>query len=95
MSSSLGELEEGGYRVNISNGSGYSTTLTGWVFLINPFHFGAQNFTCDYVALNGRVAVDTFYYNDPLNGQRIRLNNGVKFAGIPYLNQQFPILKLS
>lgn len=98
MSSSLGELEEGGYRVNISNGSGYSTTMTGWVFLDKPFSFARlQNFTCDYVALNGRVAVDTFYYNDPLNGQRIRLNNGVKFRwySIPESAIPYPEIELN
>lgn len=92
MSSSITGLEEGGYRVNIASGSGYSTTLTGWIFLDAPYVSASlQNYTCEYVALNGSAAVDTFFYSDPLNGQQIRLNNEVKFrwysepeSAIPY-----------
>ena len=92
MSSSAASLDEGGYRVNITNGSGYNVSLTGWIFLDRPFALAAlRNRTCDYVALSGRVAVDTFFYSDPSAGQRIRLPNGVKFlwssdpvSSIPY-----------
>jgi len=92
MSSSLAALEEGGYRVNISDGGGYTASLTGWIFLDRP-HAMAElyNRTCDYVALSGQAAVDTFYYSDPANGDRIRLPNGVRFlwsstpaSAIPY-----------
>ncbi|MCX6260956.1 MAG: PKD domain-containing protein [Bacteroidia bacterium] len=92
MSSAISNLDEGGYRVNITNGSGYSTSLTGWIFTDNPFSLAKlQNRTCDYVALSGKVAVDTFFYSDPTGGQKIRLPNGVKFlwssdpvSSIPY-----------
>ena len=92
MSSAISNLDEGGYRVNISNGSGYNTSLTGWLFTDRPFALAKlQNRTCDYVALSGKAAVDTFYYSDPTGGQRIRLPNGVKFlwssdpvSSIPY-----------
>ena len=92
MSSTVGNLDEGGYRVNISNGSGYSTNLTGWIFTDRPYSMAKlKNRTCDYVALSGEAAVDTFYYYDPSGGQRIRLPNGVKFlwssdpvSSIPY-----------
>jgi gliding motility-associated-like protein len=92
MTSSATSLDEGGYRVNITNGTGYNASLTGWIFLDRPFALAAlRNRTCDYVALSGRVAVDTFYYSDPSAGQRIRLPNGVKFiwssdpvSSIPY-----------
>jgi len=92
LSSSLTNLDEGGYRVTISNSSGYSTSLTGWIFLDKPYALAElQNFTCDYVALKGKTAVDTFFYSDPSNGQRIRLANGVRFlwssdpvSSIPY-----------
>jgi gliding motility-associated-like protein len=80
LSSVIGNLDEGGYRVNISNGSGYSTNLTGWIFTDRPYAFAKlQNRTCDYVALSGTATVDTFFYSDPASGQRIRLPNGVKF----------------
>jgi len=92
MSSSVSNLDEGGYRVNITNGSGYNTSLTGWIFTDSPLAMASlQNRTCEYVALRGRAAVDTFYYRDPSGGQRIRLPNGVRFlwssdpvSAIPY-----------
>jgi len=91
-SSAISNLDEGGYRVNISNGSGYSTYLTGWIFTDKPYALAKlQNRTCDYVALSGTAAVDTFYYSDPSGGQRLRLPNGIKFlwssdpvSAIPY-----------
>ena len=80
MNSTISNLDEGGYRVNISNGSGYNTNLTAWIFTDRPAAFGKlQNRTCDYVALSGKAAVDTFFYSDPSGGQRIRLPNGVRF----------------
>jgi len=92
MSSAINNLDEGGYRVNITNGSGYNTNLTGWIFADRPFSLAKlQNRTCDYVALSGKVAVDTFFYSDPTGGQKIRLPNGVRFlwssdpvSSIPY-----------
>lgn len=80
MSSAESNLDEGGYRVAVSNSSGYSTNLTAWIFTDRPYALAQlQNRTCDYVALKGTSAVDTFYYSDPANGQRIRLPNLVKF----------------
>jgi gliding motility-associated-like protein len=92
LSSSITSLDEGGYRVNISNTGGYSTSLTGWIFLDMPHALAKlQNRTCDYVALNGTAASDTFYYSDPSTGLQIRLPDKVKFlwssdpvSSIPY-----------
>lgn len=92
LTSSINNLDEGGYRVTITNGSGYSTTFTGWIFIDRPYSKGSlQNRTCDYVALKGSAAIDTFYYSDPANGQRQRLPNKFKFlwssdpsSSIPY-----------
>jgi gliding motility-associated-like protein len=92
MSSAISSLDEGGYRVSISNGSGYNTSLTGWIFTDRPSSLAKlQNRTCDYVALSGKAVVDTFFYSDPTGGQRIRLPNGVRFlwssdpvSAIPY-----------
>lgn len=92
MSSSLSNLDEGGYRVNITNSSGYSTSLYAWIFIDRPYSLAQlQNRTCDYVALRGMAAVDTFYYRDIVNGNPVRLPNGVKFrwsstpsSSIPY-----------
>jgi gliding motility-associated-like protein len=90
--SSATGLDEGGYKVNISNSGGYSSSLTGWIFLDKPYSLAAlDNNTCDYVALDGTAAIDTFYYKDPSTGSRIKLPNGVKFlwssnpsSSIPY-----------
>jgi gliding motility-associated-like protein len=80
MSSSANNLDEGGYRVNITNSTGYNTNLTAWIFLDTPYSLARlQNRTCDYVALSGRAAVDTFFYRDIVNGSQIRLPNGVRF----------------
>ncbi len=83
-------LGEGGYRVNISGG--YDTSFVAWIFLDKP-HAEASllNRTCDYVALRGVAAVDTFYYKDPASGVPVKLPDGVKFlwssdpvSAIPY-----------
>src|SRR5674476_202899 len=59
--SSINGLGDCGYRVIISGG--FDTTLTGWIFNDKPFSSAAlQNRTCDYVALKGQAAIDTFYY---------------------------------
>jgi len=76
--SAASDLDDGGYRVLISGGK--DTTLTGWVFIDNPFSSAAlQNFTCDYVALKGQAAVDTFYYRNISTGLPVKLTNGVTF----------------
>jgi gliding motility-associated-like protein len=98
MSSTISNLDEGGYRVAISDGSGYNTSLTAWIFTDKPYAQAAlQNRTCDYVALKGIAAVDTFYYSDPANGQRIRLLNGVKFlwSSDPPSNIPYPDIELN
>jgi len=90
QSSSVNNLEEGGYNVIISGG--YDTTLTGWIFIDKPYSLGElQNRTCDYVALKGKAAIDTFYYKDPSSGVSVKLPNGVSFlwssdpvSAIPY-----------
>jgi PKD repeat protein len=88
--SSADNLSEGGYKVIISGG--YDTSLVGWVFLDKPHSTAALlNRTCDYVALKGTAAVDTFYYKDPASGSSVKLPDGVTFlwssdpvSAIPY-----------
>lgn len=76
--SSLDSLDEGGYKVIISGG--FDTSLVGWIFIDKPYSMAQlQNATCDYVALKGQAAVDTFFYKDPSNGIPIQLPDGVKF----------------
>ncbi len=78
LNSTLGDLDQGGYRVIISGG--LDTILTAWVFIDKPFSSAAlQNQTCDYVALKGQAAIDTFYYNNISNGIPVKLPNGFTF----------------
>jgi gliding motility-associated-like protein len=95
-SSTADALGEGGYRVVITGG--YSGTLTGWVFIDKPFSSAAlQNRTCDYVALKGQAAVDTFYYRNISNGLPVKLPDGVKFlwSSDPESTIPFPDLFLN
>lgn len=85
-------LAEGGYRVQISDGGGYSIELYAWVDLDRPLSEAALlHFTCDYVALNGTASPDHFTYYDPSTNASRRLPNGVKHfwssspaSAIPY-----------
>ena len=77
-SSSLTNLDEGGYRVNISGG--FNATLTAWIHLDMPHTLAQlQNRTCDYVALRGIAVADTFFYHDPSFGSPVKLPNAVRF----------------
>jgi gliding motility-associated-like protein len=76
--STADNLAEGGYRVTISGG--FDTSMVGWIFIDKPFSSAKlQNRTCDYVALNGEAAVDTFYYRNPSTGLPVKLPDGVGF----------------
>ena len=78
ITSTSGNLGEGGYKVVISGG--FDASLVGWIFLDKPYSSAKlQNRTCDYVALNGEAAVDTFYYRNPANGVPIKLPDGISF----------------
>jgi len=80
FSSSLSSLDEGGYKVTVSNGAGYDTAFVAWVHLDKPYSEAKlQNYTCDYVALNGEAAIDTFYYRDPTGGASVKLKNAFRF----------------
>jgi PKD repeat protein len=94
--SSLNNIEEGGYRVAISGS--LDTTLTGWIQIDKPFSSAELlNRTCDYVALKGKAYADTFYYNNPSTGFRVRLPNGVKFlwSSNPVSSIPFPDLSIN
>ena len=94
--SSSDNLDEGGYRVIISGG--FDTSLVGWIFIDKPFSSAELlNRTCEYVALKGKAAIDTFYYKDPSNGNPIKLTNGVKFlwSSEPISSIPFPDYELN
>lgn len=96
ISSSLIDLDEGGYKVFVSDAGEFDTSMVAWIFLDKPAAVAKlQNFTCDYVALSGKAAIDTFFYKDPSNGLSVRLRNAVAFmwsstpsSAIPYPNMQ-------
>jgi gliding motility-associated-like protein len=80
FSSLLSSLDEGGYMVTISDGAGYDTSLVAWVHLDKPYALAnLQNYTCDYVALSGKAAIDTFFYRDPTGGAAVKLRNAFRF----------------
>ena len=94
--STLTDLADGGYKVVISGG--FDTSLVGWIFLDKPFSSAAlQNRTCDYVALKGQAAIDTFYYNNPSNGLPVKLPNGFRFlwSSVPASTIPYPDLVLN
>jgi gliding motility-associated-like protein len=71
-------LDEGGYKVIISGG--FDASFVGWIFIDKPLAKAElQNRTCDYVALKGQAAIDTFYYKNISNGVPVKLPNGVSF----------------
>ncbi|HUS85657.1 MAG TPA: gliding motility-associated C-terminal domain-containing protein [Bacteroidales bacterium] len=73
-------LGEGGYQVHITDGSGYDTTLVAWVHIDSPFvDAELQDFKCPFVALNGTVDPDLFYYEDLSSGLQVQLPNDVGF----------------
>jgi gliding motility-associated-like protein len=92
--SSRNNIDEGGYQVRITDGGGYDTSLVAWIHIDKPFaEAKLQNYTCDYVALSGKAAIDTFYYKDPANGLSVKLRNAYSFlwssnptSTIPYPN---------
>jgi len=85
-------MAEGGYRVQITDGGGYSAEFFAWVNLDTPAAGAALlHYTCDYVALDGTKAVDPFTYYDPSTNVSRLLPNGVKHlwssspgSAIPY-----------
>jgi gliding motility-associated-like protein len=94
--SSAANLAEGGYQVVISGG--YSATLTGWIFIDKPYATAElMNRTCDYVALKGLAAVDTFFYRNPAGGAKIKLPNGYNFmwSSTPSSAIPFPDLEIN
>ncbi len=88
--------ESGGYRVKVSNGSG-SSLFTCWVFIDEPVSSAQlMSYGCDYVALDGTAAVDTFYYYDPLTGSPIKLPNAVRhlWSSTPASSIPYPDLRI-
>jgi gliding motility-associated-like protein len=81
-------LEEGGYKVRITNGLGVDVSYTAWVF-INELRAEVEKndqgkiktgkYTCDFLVLNGKAIADTFQYYDLSTHQPLILPNGYNF----------------
>jgi PKD repeat protein len=81
-------LEEGGYRIEVSDGLDVDTVFYGWVFIDNFLvdvledengELVQGKFTCDLVILNGFIYPDSFFYYDPVSFEKIELANGYSF----------------
>jgi len=97
VTSTANGLGEGGYRVTITDGGGYSTDLYAWVNLDRPVSGAALlHYTCDYVALDGTAAPDHFVYYDPSTNASRQLPNGVRhlWSSTPSSAIPFPDLVL-
>lgn len=88
QSSTITDLEEGGYRVRILDGNGTDTTLLAWVMLDNltarvdkteDDKLPPDFFICEKLALYGYVTTDTFFYYDPITHAADMLTPDYKF----------------
>jgi gliding motility-associated-like protein len=98
VTSTSDNLGEGGYKVRITDAEGYDTSLIGWIFIDKPLSVAAlQNRTCDYVALKGKAAIDTFYYRNLITGNPVKVPNAVRFlwSSEPASSIPFPDLEIN
>jgi hypothetical protein len=88
IQSVLDNIDEGGYLVRINNGTTIDTSFISWVHidkLVTSIVKDAEGkvfksaYTCDFLTLSGAVSIDTFYYYDPMNNDKVRLKNGFTF----------------
>lgn len=89
-SSTISDLDEGGYSVHITDGASLDTTFIAWVMLDN-FTVETENDEgyikngksgCpqdDYLYLDGFVTADSFFYYDPLTHESIPFQNDYTF----------------
>jgi gliding motility-associated-like protein len=96
--STVANLEEGGYRVRITDGGGYEANLIAWVHLARPTADATLlDRRCDWVALKGVAAADQFDYYHPVSGAAVRLPASRTFlwSSDPVSVIPFPSLEVS
>lgn len=74
--STVGDLESGGYRVRIHDGQGTDTLFTAWIFVNSPVATVRENLTnhtCSVLDLFGTFEIEAFRYFDPLTGEAYEL----------------------
>ena len=88
QSSTISDLQGGGYRVRVFDGNGTDTTMLSWVMLdrflawVDKTVDGKLDpgfFTCDRLALFGYVTPDTLVYYDPVSGVTLARTTDFKF----------------
>lgn len=80
ITSSISSLDEGGYRVHITDGGGYDTYLVAWVHIDSPIsEISLEQSICEKVTLRGRALPYEYYYEDLVSGVPILLPNDVEF----------------
>jgi gliding motility-associated-like protein len=100
LSSTISDLTEGGYRVDIDNAGVFDTTMTCWIsFDRPPFASAAlQQQLCYRVALNGDTAaiVRRFFYYDVNTGTQLSFKNILTFlwSSDPVSTIPFPDVQL-
>ncbi len=87
-SSSVTDLEEGGYRVTIRDGAGTDTSLIGWVMLDEMVASVTKDAndevlpafsTCNFLVVIGNVEPDTLWYHDPVSNEPLERAIGFRF----------------
>ena len=97
-SSTLIDLDSGGYQVRIFNGGSNDTILVAWIFINKPLVTAEiLNFTCDYLAMNGDTLARVYTYYDPEDNSDVTLPNGTNFewSSIPASAIPYPTLELN
>jgi gliding motility-associated-like protein len=87
-SSSVGDLQEGGYRVSIFDGASTDTTMMAWIMLDNLTAGVLKDennevlpsfSTCNFLVVIGEVKPDTFIFYDPDSYESLEIPVGYKF----------------
>lgn len=96
--STANDLTSGGFRVRITNGGSLDNYYYAWLFVDTPYVANQiQNFTCEYLAMNGFIGTTPFSYYDPGNNAEVSLLNGSKFewTADPHTDLPYPTLELN
>lgn len=94
----VNDLTSGGFRVRITDGGTLDNYYYAWLFVDTPYVANQiQNFTCEYVALNGFIRTAPFSYYDPGNNSEIQILNKSKFewTSDPHTDLPYPTLELN
>lgn len=82
-SSTISNLDWGGYKVEIDSSGIHVISLIGWIFFDTPpiAEASLQQQLCNRVALKGRAEATTanFYYKDPVTAATVTLKNTITF----------------